>query len=425
VLYIGTAALIVSVVGMLGGRKFLWVGSPHGRTAILLITLYLVVICSTPLMEVFYNRSGALAVIGLTVMFATGWDLLMKNGWPNGGKAVRWIVLLLSIGVVMTHAFALVVYPRIKDRVLNVVLAKEANNPTMPRVPELRRFQIDNLPNEITFKNPEPLFAFLGALCLLGLVKAKPQHQPVFASGVFALNLLPLLLFFSRSVPSSPVEYWHAMLAGGPEQRRVMNETGSNLRLKEKASDRLDYLFPGTLASLYGVHTLHGYGALRPRAAAQTERLREHNVLYESEWRRLEGQVTVLSSNQVRFVWANKQERDVIIAGETLNTVRLRIAAGTAGDLVRTDTYYPGWRVDSPASVAQHRNSDGFLAFSIPPTATELALRYEPSYSNLTKPLSIAALAITGLLIASSAWRRARHSTASGGHEDAARTQRA
>jgi hypothetical protein len=408
VLHIGTAALMVSAVGILGGRKSLWTGSPHARTAVLLIILYLVVICSTPLMEIFYNRSGALAVIGLTVMFATGWDLLMKNGWRNSGRVMRWIVLLLSIGVVMTHAFALFVYPRIKDRVLNAVLAREARNPTMSKVPELRRFQIDNLPNEITFKNPEPLLAFLGALCLLGLVKTRPQYRPLFASGVFALNLLPLLLFYSRSVPSSPVEYWHAMLAGGPEQRKVMNETGNNLRVKEKVSDRLDYLFPGTLASLYGVHTLHGYGALRPAATAQTEHLREHNVLYESEWRRQEGKVTLLSTNQVRFVWANRQNRDVAIAGETLNSIRLHIAAGAAGELLRTDTYYPGWRVESPASVTQHRNSDGFLAFSIPPAATDMVLRYEPSWSNLTKPLSLTALVGTGLLLAGSAWRARR-----------------
>jgi hypothetical protein len=418
VLYIGTAALIVSVVGILGGRKSLWTGSPHARTAVLLITVYLVFICSTPLMEVFYNRFGALAVIGLTVMFATGWDLLMKNGSRNAGRVVRWVVLLLSIGVVMTHAFAFVVYPRIKDKVLDMVLKKEAQNLTMARVPELRRFQINNLPDEITFKNPEPLLAFLGALCLLGLIKAKPRHQRVFASGVFALNMLPLLLFYSRSVPSSPVEYWHAILAGGPEHRKVLSQTGSSLRVKEKASDRLDYLFPGTLAGLYGVHTLHGYGALRPRAATEAGRLREENVFYESEWRRPEGQVTVLNSNQVRFVWANKQNRDVVIAGETLNSIRLSISSGAAGELVRTDTYYPGWRVESPASVAQHRNSDGFLAFSIPPTATELVLRYEPSWSKLTAPLCGAALAITGLLIASAAWRSSRRSTAAAGGDE-------
>jgi hypothetical protein len=417
VLYIGTAALIVSVVGLLGGKKSLWAGKPHARTAVLLIVAYLVMICSTPLMKIFYNRSASLAVIGLTVMFATGWDLLIRKSWHNSGRVVRWLVLLLSIGVMLTHAFAFVVYPRIKDRLLSVVLEKEAHNPAMPRIPEFRRFQINNFPNEITFRNPEPLLAFLGALCLLVLIKAKPQSQPVFATAVVALNVLPLLLFFSRAIPSSPVEYWHALLAGGPEQRKVLDQLGRDLRLKEKVPDRLDYLFPGTLAGLYGVHPIHGYVGLRPAAASESDHLREHNVVYESEWRRQEGQVTVLNSNQVRFVWANKQNRDIIIAGETLNSVRLRIAAGPAGELVRTDTYYPGWRVDSPASVTQRQNSDGFLAFSIPPTATDLVLRYEPSWSNLTRPLSLAALAVTGLLLASSAWRPARRSTAAGGHE--------
>jgi len=322
-------------------------------------------------------------------------------------------VLLLSAGILLVHVFAFFVYPHFKGRILNVILEREAQNLlSMPNVPQLRRSQVDKLPNEITFKNPEPLLAFLGALCLLGLLGTRPQYQRALAGGVFIFNLLPLLIFSSRAMPSSPVDYWNALLVGGPEQKAAMEATGRDLRLQERVPDRLDFVFPGTTAALYGVHSLRGYVSLTLRGAGQTEQGRDYNVLYESGRRQPEGRTTVLNTNQVRFVWANKQNRDVVIDGETLNSIRLRIAAGAAGELVRTDTYYPGWRVDSPASVTSRRNSDGFLAFSIPPAATDLALRYEPSGSNVTKPLSVTALAITGLLLASPT-RRARRSVVS------------
>ena len=426
VVYIGTPAMILAVVGMLAGRKSPWAGNPAARTALLLVLLYFVVICSTPLMKILYYRSAVLAVLGLTVMFAAGWEVLIKSAWPNAGRTIRWMVLLLSTGILLVHVFAFFVYPSIKGRILNAVLAQEAHNVTMPSVPHLRRSQVDNLPNEITFKNPEPLLAFLGALCLLGLLGTRPQYQRALAGGVFMFNLLPLLIFSSRGMPSSPVEYWNALLVGGPEQKAVMEATGRNLRLQERTADRLDCVFPGTTAAFYGVHSLQGYVSLILRGAGQTEQGRDYNVLYESGRRQPEGRTTVLNTNQVRFVWASNIPRDVVIEGETLNSIRLRIEPGPAGELVRTDTYYPGWHVDSPASVTQHRNSDGFLAFSIPPEATDLVLRYEPSWSNVTKPLSVVALAVTVLLLAGPMWKRPpRSSVGAAADKEAAPTQRA
>jgi hypothetical protein len=179
-----------------------------------------------------------------------------------------------------------------------------------------------------------------------------------------------------------------------------MNATGPDLRLKESVLDRLDYVFPGTMAVLYGVHSLHGYVSLTLVGAGQTEHGRDHNVLYESESRRQHGKTTVLHTNQVRFVWSNKQERDVKIIKETANSIRLHIEAGPAGELVRTDSYYPGWRVDSPRTLKKGRNPDGFLTLSIPGESMDLTLRYVPSYHEITKPTSIVSLLLAGVLIA-------------------------
>jgi hypothetical protein len=412
VVYIGTPAMILAVVGILAGRKSPWAGSPAARTGLLLVLLYFVVICSTPLMRILYYRSALLAVLGLIVLFAAGWEVLIKNAWPNAGRLIRWMVLLLSAGILLVHAFALFVYPQIKGRILEVVLEKEVHTTGLPSTPQLRRFQVDNLPNEITFKNPEPLLAFVGALCLLGFVGMRARYEHALAGGVFMFNLLPLLIFSSRGMPSSPVEYWNALLVGGPEQNAVIKATGRNLRLQEHGSDRLDYVFPGTTAAFHGVHSLQGYVSLvLPGSAQMGEDRRDYNVLYESQGRQPQGQMTVIATNQVRFVWSDKQEREVRIIKETPNSIRLHIEPGLPGELVRTDTYYPGWRVETPKSLKQHRNRSGFLTLSIPANSVDLVLRYVPSHHHLTMPVCLVSLVIMGVLLFLGRLRRSPVST--------------
>jgi len=420
---VGTPAMILAFIAIFAGKHSPRTGRPEIRMALLLVFVYFVAICSTPLLKVLYFRSALLAILGLIVLFATGVEIVTKNSWPHARRWLTAVVTLLSLGVVLVHIFAIFVYPRFTDRILGIALQRDAQNPAMPSTPDVRQFQVSNFSNEVTFKNPEPLLAFVGALFLFGFAAKKVKVRQFSAVGVFVCNVAPLLLFSARSQPYCPVEYWQALLTGGPEQRKVIDQATGGLRFTEHSPGRLDYVFPGTLPALYRVHSLISYTSFPLRGPGQSTSPRDYNLLYVSEQQRPEGDLRVLSTNQLRFTWANNQNRSVVIAGETLNTVRLRIAAGAAGELVRTDTYYPGWHVESPASVTQHRNGDGFLAFSIPPTATHLVLRYEPSWSNVTKPLSVAALITTGLLLASSAWRPARRSTAAGGGESAAPPQ--
>jgi hypothetical protein len=405
-IYIGTPAMILALVGIFGGTKPAPTGHAEAKTALLLTLLYLLAICSTPLLKLLYIRSAALGVLGLTVLFATGWEMLIHRAWPRADSIVRWIVSLLAVGVIATHVFVWAAYPRLKERVLSFVLKKEADNPSMPTAPELRAFQVNNLANEVTFKNPEPLLAFLGALCVLGFISTPSRYRGIFATGVFTLNLLPLLIFSHRGMPRSPVEYWYRLLAGGSEQRAIIDVTGHDLRLKEEVFDRLDYAFPGTTAALYQIHPLHGYVSLGLIGPGQMGVRRDYNVLYVSERRKEHGEIRLVRTNQVRFVWSERGERPVRIIHETPNSIQLRIDAGVAGELVRTDTYYPGWRVEKPKAIAQHRNSEGFLALSIPAEATDLVLRYQPSWSQVTRPVCVASLAmVTALLVAATRFR--------------------
>jgi hypothetical protein len=397
--YIGTPAMILALVGLFAGRHSSRAGSPETRTAVLLVLLYFVGICSTPLLKVLYYRSALLAALGLTVLFATGFEVLVRAAWPIARKVIVWIVVLLCVGVAASHLFAFVIYPRIQEKVLNKVLARDAGNVSMSGSAALRRFQVENLPNEITFRNPEPLLAFLGALSLVVFASTHSKRRQLAAAAMFTCNLLPLLMFSTRAMPYSPVKYWQALLAAGPEQRKVMEAAGRDLRLVERAPGRLNYVLPGTVPSLYRVHSMSGYTSFPLIGPGQANSAREYNILYVSERESDHGELTVVHTNQMRFLWESNETREVSIVEETPNSIHLRIGAGPSGDLVRTDTYYPGWHAEKPPSIVQRRTAQGFLAFAIPAEATDLVLRYRPSHYRATAMLCIGSLALTAALL--------------------------
>jgi hypothetical protein len=209
-----------------------------------------------------------------------------------------------------------------------------------------------------------------------------------------------LLLFFSRFAPSSSVPQWNALLAGGPEQKKIIALLERDRRYLETAPTRIDYAIPGATPCYYRIHSLKGFSAFHLSRPGDPLSRRETNLRYSSDTNAQVGEATLLTTNQLRFVWAEPRQRPVAIISETLNTIRLSIAPGPAGNLVRTDTFYPGWRVETPSAISQTLTPDGFLSFSIPAGSTELVLRFEHSHARLTKLASGAgALLVATLLV--------------------------
>jgi hypothetical protein len=189
-----------------------------------------------------------------------------------------------------------------------------------------------------------------------------------------------------------------------------MELVGRDLRLDERVPGRLDHAFPGMVPAIYGVHSLHGYSSIFLGGRGQMGTMRDANVRYVSTPGEKSGEITVLPPNQVRFVWAADQQRDARIVRETPNSVRLAIVAGPAGELIRTDTYYPGWRVASPRGITQGRDTNGFSTFRIPAEAMELTLRYQPSYFRIMQMVCLIGILITTVLLFSG-FRRQRLSS--------------
>jgi hypothetical protein len=408
--YIGSAALVIALLGASIRRP----PGSHARaiqwTALALVATYLV-ICSTPLLKLFYTRTAWLAVLGLVVFFAAGWERLMAMPTPEKKWGIRVLALALLVAAV-TNIGGLVVYPRFQDRIEAFVLKKQATNTTLEEANDLRKFQVANFPREITFRNREPLVSFLGLVAVgIFLLRPPATRRGGWLCAILVLSSLPLLWFMHRYVPQHPIALWEKFRAGGPEQQRVVDAVKAcGLRLREIVAGGHDYVFPGANAQIFGVHVLQGHSSLKLRHAglmtddAGAPDPQYHDVLYRSPTVGLErGDMTLREGIGLsRYRWAGATMRQVEIAAETLNTITLTIGPGPAGELIRTDTHYPGWRVSAETPGATLRAEPPcFARLSVPAGMTRLKLVYEPRW--LRPGIWIAAgggILILGLLLA-------------------------
>ena len=90
--------------------------------------------------------------------------------------------------------------------------------------------------------------------------------------------------------------------------------------------------------------------------------------------------------------------RGLAIEKETLNEVRLSIQAGPEGQLLWTDTYYPGWSA-RPAPTAWRFSEPSRISrrFRIPSGSLTLVLRYQPALLRLGIKLAGAALMVMAI----------------------------
>lgn len=396
VLFVGSAALVLAAMGC-------WKSDPQSqeqraakRAAIALVVVYFVV-CSTPLLRILYVRLAPMAVMGLIVLTAFALTALSVSDVPFPKLGLT--ISLLAVGLFFAlNLAAFVVYPRYIKRVEAVVAARDKMNPTFDQTPALRRFQVYNLPNEISAKNPETIAAFL-SLILLGIYLGRGRRTPLMQWALLVMNFLPIILFFSRYVPNHPLGYWQRLLAGGPEQRRVAAALNPNhLRLLEETRNFNEMVFPNNLGHLQQVHTVHGYSALQPASlyhwpsGVNPPQEPVADFMYSSKERGSStGELTQLTDNDDSRVRCDR--RNVSITAETLNSLTLSIAPGPAGDLLRTDTFYPGWSAQlNGNSIPLGHAKLPFSMVELPPNeiVATVIYCYRPTYMTATTSLAFA-----------------------------------
>ncbi len=387
-IYIGSAALIIAVIGATRPAELNTTTRDVKRTALALVVIYFVV-CSTPLVQLLYTRTAGLAVLGLVVLFAHGWMFLrqctaLRKTWTVG------ILLVTGFAVLICNIGAGVIYPKVRSKLEARFLEAEKTNPALNSVEPLRRFQVQNFANEVTFKNPETVLTSLG-LVALGFFALRPARSRLLAlNAILVLSTIPLLSFGHRYIPMHSFALWDKIRAGGPEQQRTVAELQpKGLRLLETGPGMHEQVFPGAISQLFSVHGMHGYtslmlsnaGFLRDTSGNVPTRFYDYE--YRSNIRGLEqGELRPAGHTEPsRFQWLNATGRTVTVKDETLNSLILAMEPGDAADLIRTDSYYPGWRAFSGSSeLGVGFEPPCFSRIHVPSQTTELRFIYEPRH---------------------------------------------
>ena len=400
--FIGSVGFLLAIVGMLSKASDASRQGPK-RMAVWLCAFYFLIV-STPLARVLYLRSATLAVLGIVVLAAVGCEYLIRQRSSSRRLGVAIISLSVFVAAV-TNGFAFIVYPRIQAKVQQIVEQKASGS--FGNAPALRRFQVQNLPNEISFLNPEALLAWFsligfGVLLLSSALRSKESLWAL----LLALSLLPALLFSHRFIPHHPMAQWRLLLAGGPEQQRIARlMQDSPLRLSQMAPETFEQVFPSAMAHLYRVRLVQGYASLQPRSlfllpASEQDQWKAQwaDFTYLSSARGLAaGELTTnASSGPICFQWIGNSTRPFSIERIGINKMRLSFQAGAAGTLLWTDTYFPGWMASlDRASLPIAKADLCFSKMEIPPSGRELILEYAPRFLRVAKTCAL--IGIIGL----------------------------
>jgi hypothetical protein len=419
-LFVGSAGFMLAVMGS-GWPAPRVELEPAKRTALGLVCIYLIII-STPLQNVLYARSAGLALPGLILLAGLGVESLGSR--PEVSKRWGWFVVVMVVVVgVATNAASLLIYPRFLPKVRQMVFNQNQKTTTgFEAAHALRDFQIRNLANEVSFKNPETLVACAGLLAVAGIcLYPSVRRHRLALPALLALNLAPVMMFDQQFIPVDSVVLWQRMMADNTEQRRVAAVLADgHERLLEISPASFDRLYPLMLGHFFEVHTVHGYSSLwlrsfdsLPKEDFQKWLPQAADYIYQSDTRGLaSGELKKNpNSGSARFQWVAPANRGFRIEKETLNTIRLLIESGPEADLLWTDTYYPGWTAGvKSGKVALQASEPIFSKISVPSGQQTLVLHYEPTFLRLGITLAGAALALLGI-ISAVLWFRGPKST--------------
>jgi len=338
-----------------------------------------------------------LGVLGIIPLAAIGLDRLLSAGWvrkPKLAIVLTAAALTIAFGI---SAVVFLLYPSYKKPLEQVVLASDASNASFPNGAEqLRRFQIENLPFEISLLNPESLLSLISLLLLtVSLGFASQASRALLVRFSLILSLVPLLHFASRFIPDHSATMWDRLTAGGPAQAQaceLVRKSGGRIFDKDMT------VFPLAMGALQRVHTVHGYSALQPTGIYRNPDPVLSASGYGADYIvELVGSdliaVKALSQKppQGRFVPSGTTEPTV--ARETLNSLHLTFGKAGPTEFRRTDTPYPGWRAHPTAEMESDPIAVSTkIRVELATTQSGLQLLYQPTYLMSSTMLAAAAL---------------------------------
>lgn len=413
VVFCGSATFALFLVGLLFGgtakqhQRALW------RTSVCLIATYVTVV-ATPLVQIFYLRIAPLAVLGMIPLAAVGLEFLTAKGWLARPKlAMRSAAAALCLFVAL-NAAVLLLYPLLKDTLKEAVMEADSTSAAFPSgASTLRSFQVENLPDEVSLKNPETLFSLLSLLLISAAFGIRSEEKRRYLAGLALLfSIGPLLGFAARYVPDQPVEMFARLRAGGPEQRQAIDLVAKS---KGRLLDRETQIFPYAMAALYRVRTIHGYSALQPPGVFRQPEGTLLPANFGADFAvniSKEGSLVVeaLSSAPPMGRLVPADGCTVEVAEETLNQMRINLAGGSCSWLYLSDTPYPGWRSTSkPGATLTREKARTLVAMDDGASQSRLTLSYTPNHLGITTATALTAAMTVVVLLAASLRTAASH----------------
>jgi hypothetical protein len=385
VVFCGSATLIFAFVGLLGATRLDADQRRLRKTALGLVIAYLVIV-ATPLGDVLYFRSAGLAVLGLVPLAALGASLLSSSSWLPLRKIRDVGLAVLLVALLGLNAFAFLVYPRLLPAVEQHIMARDAQTGTLlGPAADLRRFQVRNLPREISLLNPETLLSAAAlALAFIAMGSSQTAARRRLVASALVLNLLPVALFAARYIPDHPAEMWSRLQAGGPAQKEAVAAVAAN---GGRILDESMSVFPLALGALYRVQTVHGYSALQPPGVYRQPAgiivppgcLADIRVSYDSQ--------TGLAVQHIgppaglSRIWSPEgNARARIVRNLGLNSVVIEFPSPVPQEFLWTDTFYPGWSTTGEASQSIQENIFTRVITAGNGTPSAMTLVYQPVY---------------------------------------------
>lgn len=403
--FCGSATFVLALLGLFGRRatsenhRTLW------STSACMVAAYLI-IAGTPLANIFYLRIAPLAVLGMVPLAAIGLRFLTSSAWAARPKLAFASAIFVLGFVVLLNGAAFFVYPAIKERLKEAALARDSANSTFPSgAAALREFQISNFPAEVSLRNPETVFSFLGLLMVSAALGSRSELlKRRLACAAMVVSLGPLLHFAGRFVPDHPADMLSSLRGGGPIQQQAIDLVHQN---NGRILDRDMQIFPYAMAAFYKVHTIHGYSALQPSGIFRRPKGKELPAEYGADFAvnltsggALFVEQLVSSPPMGRLVATDGHRIEVM--EETLNSLALHSPTGPMTAFYRTDTPYPGWRTSPNASI--QISEDGVATFIQPPrnrSTADLKLLYTPTHLRIAAIVAVLAAITVVILLAS------------------------
>lgn len=371
------AGVVTPLLAIIGARKSkdetAWTENVR-RAALWCVAVNFLVVC-TPLINIFYMRISGIGLMGIVILAAFG---CVKIRELSSKASRRFAVGVLAFTIVIalgTAAVAYLLFPQIEPMIRERMVAHAEADAYLGMGMRLRLAQVAAFPSEMGFLNPEIIIGL--TTLLLGAAVFK---RPALLALLILLNAAGPALVARRSLPRPPVDQWERLLAGSEEQQALVSRVGAGRLRQGNAFDRqFGRFFPMQTAHFFGVHIFDGYSAIAPSSYALEP---DFDPTLASDFLVTDdAKIEVTNPNgNARFHWRDHPEEIIATIPQGLNKVSVSFDRRSGGTLIRTDTFYPGWRATTADGKECETLRQGvFSVIKIPEGSGRVDFEYRPA----------------------------------------------